>query len=282
MNPLRLLLLVGLAAVAAPSAAQHEDHAPKSAEPADPHAHHAPVAAPVIPRPSDADRAAAFPDLGGMTAEAHMAAGPRWRVLADRLEWQDADEGDAFAWDLEGWFGGDFDRVWLRTEGQHEHDGTRGADLQLLYGHAFARWWELVAGVRHDTGPGPSRDWMAVGVQGLAPYMLDVEATAYMGGAGRTALRLEAVHELRLTSRLVLQPQLELDLYGKDDPETRVGSGLSQAEAGLRLRYELRRELAPYLGVVWQRRFGDTADFARAAGDGDRDTRLVAGIRVWF
>jgi copper resistance protein B len=103
-----------------------------------------------------------------------------------------------------------------------------------------------------------------------------------MGGAGRTALRLEAVYELRLTSRLVLQPQLELDLYGKDDPETRVGSGLSQAETGLRLRYELRRELAPYRGVVWQRRFGDTADFARAAGDSDRDTRLVAGIRVWF
>jgi copper resistance protein B len=103
-----------------------------------------------------------------------------------------------------------------------------------------------------------------------------------MGGAGRTALRLEGVYELRLTSRLVLQPQLELDLYGKDDPETRIGSGLSQAEAGLRLRYEFRRELAPYLGVVWQRRFGDTADLARAAGDGDRDTRLVAGIRVWF
>jgi copper resistance protein B len=282
MNPLRLLLLVGLVVVAAPSAAQHEDHAPKSAEPADPHAHHAPVAAPVIPRPSDADRAAAFPDLGGMTAEAHMAAGPRWRILADRVEWQDADEGDAFAWDLEGWFGGDFDRVWLRTEGQHEHGGTRGADLQLLYGHAFARWWEMVAGMRHDTGPGPSRDWMAVGVQGLAPYMLDVEVTAYMGGAGRTALRLEGVYELRLTSRLVLQPQLELDLYGKDDPETRVGSGLSQAEAGLRLRYEIRRELAPYLGIVWQRRFGDTADFARAAGDSDHDTRLVAGIRVWF
>jgi copper resistance protein B len=123
---------------------------------------------------------------------------------------------------------------------------------------------------------------MAVGVQGLAPYMMDVEATAYLGGAGRTALRLTAACDLRITSRLVLQPQVELDLYGEDDPETGVGSGLSQAEAGLRLRYEIRRELAPYLGVTWQRRFGDTADFARTAGEGDSDTRLVAGLRVWF
>jgi len=283
MNAFHAFLMIGLAGVAAPSAAQHEDHAPKPAEPADPHAHHTPVdASPVIPPPSDADRAAAFPDLGGMSAQAHMAAGPRWRVLADRLEWQGADDADALAWDLEGWFGGDFDRLWLRAAGEREHGETRGADLQLLYGHAFARWWELVAGVRHDSGPGPSRDWMAVGVQGLAPYMLDVGATAYLGGAGRTALRLEASSELRLTNRLVLQPQVEFDLYGEDDPETQIGSGLSKVEAGLRLRYELRRELAPYLGVTWQRRFGDTADFARAAGEDDADTRLVAGLRAWF
>ena len=283
MTVIRVLVLIGLAGFAAVSVGQHEGHVPRPAEPADPHAHQAPVAeSPAIPRPTDADRAAAFPDLGGMSAQAHMAAAPRWRVLVDRLEWQDADEGHALSWDLEGWFGGDFDRLWLRTEGEREQGDTRRADLQLFYGHAYARWWELVAGVRHDIGSGPSRDWMAVGVQGRAPYMVDVEATAYLGGAGRTALRLEAASDLRLTSRLVLQPQLELDLYGEDDPETRIGSGLSLAEAGLRLRYEIRRELAPYLGVTWQRRFGDSADLARAAGEGDSDTRLVAGLRVWF
>jgi copper resistance protein B len=119
-------------------------------------------------------------------------------------------------------------------------------------------------------------------VQWLAPYRLDIAATGYLGDAGRTALRLETTWDLRLTRRLVLQPQLELDLYGEDDRETMTGSGLAEAEAGLRLRYELRRELGPYLGLTWQRRFGDTADFARAAGEDDEDTRLVAGLRVWF
>ena len=156
------------------------------------------------------------------------------------------------------------------------------ADLQLLYGHAFAPWWELVVGVRRDFGPGPSRDWAAFGIQGLAPYRLDVEATAYLGESGRTALRLEAEYELLLTNRLVLQPLVQLDLYGKEDPATGTGSGLSEMEAGLRLRYEIRREFAPYVGVAWQRRFGDTADLARAAGEEVEDTRLVAGLRVWF
>ena len=281
MSALRVLPLIGFCGYATASLAQHEGHPPPP--PTEAHEHHAPSAAgPVIPRVTDADRAAAFPDLGKMSAQEHMAAGPRWRVLADRLEWQDADSADVLAWDIEGWFGGDFDRLWLRTEGEREQGDTRGADLQLLYGHAYARWWELVAGVRHDVGAGPSRDWLAVGMQGLAPYLIDVEATAYLGDEGRSALRLEAVYDLRITSRLVLQPLVELDFYGKDDPETGVGSGLSQAEAGLRLRYEIRRELAPYLGVTWQRRFGDTADFAQAAGEDDEDTRLVAGLRVWF
>ncbi len=279
MNALRILGLLGLAGLAVRAGAQHEEHV-SPPQPADPHAHHAPVTAgPVIPQPTDADRAAAFPHTGG--AHTHMASQPGWRVLADRLEWQDADADDVLAWDLEGWVGSDFDRVWLRAEGEREDDQTRG-DLQLFYGHAFAPWWELVAGVRHDFGPGPSRDWAALGIQGVAPYRVDVEATAYVGGSGRTALRLEAEYELLLTKRLVLQPVVQLDLYGKDDPATGTGSGLSEMEAGLRLRYEIRRELAPYLGVAWQRRYGDTADFARAAGEEVEDTRLVAGLRVWF
>lgn len=294
MSTPRAALVLALAGYAAASLGQHEDHEPpppaqaphEEHEPpsgAGPPAHHThAAAAPAIREPTDADRAAAFPDLGGMSAQSHMATGARWRVLADRLEWQDADDGDALAWDVEGWFGGDFDRLWLRTEGVQTDGATRGADLELLYGHAFARWWELVAGVRHDSGLGPSRDWMALGVDGLAPFRVEVEVTAYLGDTGRTALRLEAAQEFRLTRRLVLQPRLGLELYGKDDSETGTGSGLSQAEAGVRLRYELRRELAPYLGVTWERRYGDTADFARAAGEDDRDTRFVAGLRAWF
>ena len=280
MNAIRVLGLLGLAGVATPADAQHEGHAPPQAKPINSHTHHA-SSGPVIPQPTDADRAAAFPDTDDMNAQGHMSADARWRVLADRLEWQDADAGDALAWDLDAFVGGDFNRLWLRAEGERE-DGRTRADLQVLYGHAFAPWWELVVGVRRDFGPGPSRDWAAFGIQGLAPYRFDVEATAYLGESGRTALRLEAEYDLLLTNRLVLQPLVQLDLYGKEDPATGTGSGLSEMEAGLRLRYEIRRELAPYVGVAWQRRFGDTADLARAAGEEIEDTRLVAGLRVWF
>lgn len=151
-----------------------------------------------------------------------------------------------------------------------------------LWDRIVSRWWNLQAGVRHDFGEGPSRDWVAVGVQGLAPYFFDVEATAYLGDSGRTAARFSAEYDLLFTQRLVLQPQFEVNLYGKDDPANRIGSGLSNLELALRLRYEFRREFAPYVGLVWTRRFGNTADFARAAGEDASDVQFLAGLRVWF
>jgi copper resistance protein B len=202
--------------------------------------------------------------------------------LLERLEWQDAETGDAWGWDLDGWLGGDFERLWLRSQGEREDGSTRDADLELFYGRAYSRWWEFVAGARQDFGSGPSRTWAALGVQGVAPFMVHVEATGYVGESGRTALRLEARQDLRLLQRVILQPVLEADLYGKDDPEAGTGSGLSVLEAGLRLRFEIRREFAPYLGLTWQRRYGGTADLARAAGEEVEDTRLVAGVRAWF
>lgn len=263
-----LLVLVALAACALPARAQHEGHASPAA---------------LLPAPlTDADRAAAFPDLGVAGSGGHMAAGMRNKLLLDRLEWQDGDAGDVLAWDVDGWIGGDFNRLWLRSEGEREDGSTRAAGLELLYGRAVSRWWELLAGVRHDAGVGPSRDWAALGVQGLAPWRVEVEATAYAGESGRTALRFALQQELRLMRRVVLQPRLEFDLYGKDDPAKFLGSGLATAEAGLRLRYEIRREFAPYLGVSWQRSYGDTADLRRGAGEAVEDTRLVAGLRAWF
>ena len=239
-----LLAVVGLLACAVPAWAQHEGEEARS---------------------------------GG-----HMAAGMRSKLLLDRLEWQDGDAGDVLAWDVDGWIGGDFNRLWLRSEGEREDGSTRAADLELLYGRAVSRWWELLAGARHEAGIGPSRDWAALGVRGLAPWRVEVEATAYAGESGRTALRFALQQELRLTRRVVLQPRLEFDLYGKDDPAKQVGSGLANAEAGLRLRYEIRREFAPYLGVSWQRSYGDTVDLRRGAGEQVEDTRLVAGLRAWF
>ena len=188
-------------------------------------------------------------------------------VLFDQLEWQSNAGGSAFNVDTRGWVGRDRDRVWFRAEGDGEDGGVGEAEAHVLYGRQFSRWWDVVAGVRQDFEPGPSRTWAAVGVQGLAPYWFEVELTGYVGASGRTHLRGEVEYELLLTNRLVLQPLLEVDLYGKSDPERGIGAGLSTTDVGLRLRYEFKREFAPYIGVTWNNKWGQTGDFAKAAGE---------------
>jgi len=204
------------------------------------------------------------------------------KVLFDQLEWRNTAEGNAAVWDAEGWYGGDYDKVWLRSEGDRVGGTTQNARADLLWDHAFARWWSVQAGGRQDFGRGPSRTWVAVGVQGLAPYWFDTETTFYVGEQGRTAMRLKTEYELLLTQRLILQPEGEANLYGKADPGRQLGSGLSDLEIGLRLRYELRREFAPYVGVVWSRSFGGTADRVRESGGDANDVQFVAGLRAWF
>jgi copper resistance protein B len=145
-----------------------------------------------------------------------------------------------------------------------------------------AAYWDVQLGVRQDGGTGPNRSWLAVGVQGLAPYWFEIDAAAYVSDEGRSALRLEAEYELLLTQRLVLQPRLEVNFYGKQDAERGLGSGLSDLTAGLRLRYEIRRELAPYVGIEWAGKFGATADYAEAEGEDRHETRVVAGVRFWY
>ena len=203
-------------------------------------------------------------------------------VLFDQLEWRNTAEGNALAWDAQGWYGGDTNKVWLRSEGERVAGTTQGARADLLWDHTFARWWSVQAGARQDFGSGPSRTWAALGVQGLAPYWFDTEATFYVGEQGRTAMRLKAEYELLLTQRLILQSEGETNLYGKADPARQLGSGLSDLEFGLRLRYEVRREFAPYIGVVWSRSFGGTADWVRASGGSVSDVQFAAGLRAWF
>ena len=232
-----------------------------------------------IPAVTDADRAAAF--FHADDHAVHDNTIQRY-VLFDRLEGFDTDAGSGLAWDAQSWIGTDLDRVWLRSGGERAGGHTESADLEVLYGRAFARWWDVVAGVRHDFEPGDPQDFLAIGVMGLAPYKFEVEATAYLGERGRTAASIEVEYETLLTNRLILQPSLELDLHGKDDPTRGIGPGLSTAEAGLRLRYEIRREFAPYIGIVYERAFGRTADLRRDAGEDASDTRLVAGVRIWF
>ena len=232
-----------------------------------------------IPVPTDADRAAAFPVL--RHPHAHDA-GIHSLVRFNRFEAWDADPGSGQAWEGSAWIGGDVRRLWLRSEGEREDGRTHAADLELLYGRAIGPWWDLVAGVRHDFDPGASRSWAAIGLQGLAPYKFETSATAYIGDGGRTAFTAEVEYELLLTNRLVLQPLLEVELHGRDDPRRGIGSGLSSAEAGLRLRYEVTRRFAPYLGLAHERTFGGTADHRRNEDEATRDTRWVAGVRWWF
>lgn len=202
-------------------------------------------------------------------------------ALFDQLEWRDTDAGNALAWNGRAWYGGDYNKAVLKSEGERL-DGEIEGTAELLWDRVISRWWSVQAGVAHDFGEGPSRNWATVGLQGLAPYWFEVEAALYVGEQGRTAARFAAEYEMFLTQRWVLQPKVELNLYGQRDRENDLGAGLSDASLGLRLRYEIRREFAPYVGVVWSRVFGDTADLARAHAAGDNEWQAVAGLRMWF
>ncbi len=235
-----------------------------------------------IPVITPADRAAAFQDL-----DEHVMHGTSinsyWAL--DRLEAWDADEdGTGIAWEAKGWVGSDLNRLWLRSEGERAGGSTESADVEVLYGRAIAPWWDAVAGVRHDFGfgGGPSRTYAALGVIGLAPYKFEVEATAYLGESGQVGLGAEAEYEMLFTNRLIGQWLVEGEAWSKDDPAVGIGSGLSKVEAGFRLRYEFHRQFAPYVGVVWERAYGGTADQRRAQSGDIDDTRIVAGVRIWF
>jgi copper resistance protein B len=180
------------------------------------------------------------------------------------------------------WYGGDYHKVWLEAEGDRTENATQESRLEAGWERIISAWWSVRAGLRHDAGEGPARDWAGVGFAGLAPGFIDTRATLYLGEDGRSALRMTFERDLLFTQRLVLQPKLELDAFGKDDPEKQIGSGLSSLEFGLRLRYEWRREFAPYLGLSWTGHFGETADLREAAGDDSDDFTWLAGARAWF
>ena len=291
------LLPALLLACAAPALAQHEGHAVPEAE--DPHAGHAMPAPPPdphaghvmparearaprepIPAVTAADRAAAFPDVAGHAVHDTSVHG---FFLVDRLEtWDDDAAGDPLAWETLGWVGTDLDRLWFRGEGEAVDFDVESADIELFYGRAIARWWDGVVGVRHEFGDGPSRTSAAIGVIGMAPLKFEVAATAYIGGHGRASAVLEAEYETLLTNRLILQWLGEIEIHGNEDGARAIGAGLSTTEAGLRLRYEFTRKVAPYIGVAWERAHGATADLRRAAGGEIEDTRVVAGFRTWF
>jgi copper resistance protein B len=277
----RAFTITALAAalcVSTNAGAQHHGHHPPPTEPK-PTTPSADTPRTPIPVLTDADREAARPPAHDHPVHDTTVHS---KVLFNRLEASDADDGAGMAWEGQAWIGTDSDKLWLRSEGERVDGRTESADVEVMYGRPIARWWDFLAGVRHDFKPGASEDWAAIGVVGMAPYKFEVEATAYIGPSGRTAARIEAEYELLLTNRLILQPLVEANFHGKDDERRGIGSGLSTMEAGLRLRYEVHRKFAPYIGLVHDVAFGDTAAFRRASGEDPSDTRIVAGVRVWF
>jgi len=235
---------------------------------------------PPVPMPHYADRV-----WGGNvmarsreTMMAEEGGGQRFaQLLIDRVEWKDG----GYAWEGEGWYGGDLHRLVVKSEGE---GGSRveAAEVQALYSRAIDPYFNLQAGIRQDIRPTPARTYLTVGVEGLAPYWFEVNAAAFLSTRGELLGRIEGYYDQRITQRLIVQPRVELNLSAQDISETGIGSGLTNAELGLRLRYEIAREFAPYVGVNWERRFGQTRRFGRAAGEDSGGVGLVAGIRAWF
>lgn len=300
-----------------PAPQEHSEHLPGAPPAADPHAGHTPAPAAVgaaaaaepnahaghsssadttdIPAGPPPAPALAGPEHAADTVfgEAAMAASravllqehgdlPAHKVLVGRLEARVHDGTDGYSIDAEGWYGGDVDKLWLK--GQLE--GDFGGDLerveaQVLWSHAIAPFFDLQAGVRLDLEP-EGRAHAVVGVQGLVPYWIEIDAAAFLSEDGHLTAHFEAEHDVRITQRLILQPQIELGFSLQDNPQQRLGAGLTGAEAGLRLRYEIVPQFAPYVGLRYERAFGDTRQFRAAAGEHVGGWSFLAGLRAWF
>lgn len=203
-------------------------------------------------------------------------------VKIDKLEVGIDEDPTPQRLEAQAWAGYDRNKIWLKTEIEREGGHTESADLELLYGRSIAPYWDLQVGWKRDFQPTPSRDWLAVGLQGLAPYFFELDGTLYLGDHGRSSFELSAEYELLFTQQLILSPEIEFTLNGHNDEETLTGSGLSSIAAGLRLRYEFRREFSTYIGIHWEKQYGNTADYIRNTGEDTDDLIGVIGIRVWF
>ena len=236
-----------------------------------------------IPPLTDADRSAAFPLLKDYHKHG-TSLNSFW--LMDQLEGANTDEGREIAWEGIGWVGSDLNRLWLRTKGHALDESLQRGRIEALYGRAIHPWWDAVVGVRRDFGDfgggGTPRNWAAFGVQGLAPYKFEVSATGYVGEGGETAAIVEVEYEMLFTNRLIANWGLEANWFGQTDPEEVIGAGLSTVEGGVRLRYEITRQFAPYVGFEREWSFGKTSDLRGLSSHSRTDNRWVIGLRFWF
>ncbi|GAA0304546.1 copper resistance protein B [Sphingomonas oligophenolica] len=211
----------------------------------------------------------------------HGGASLHW-FQADRFEYRGRAGKDGYLWDAQGYVGGDLDKLWVKSEGEGRFgQPTERAEVQALWSHAVAPFFDLQAGVRQDLA-GPRRTHAVIGIQGLAPGMFEIDAAAFLSHRGDLTARAEVELDQRITQRLILQPRVELNLSAQDIPRLQIGAGLDRAELGVRLRYEIVREFAPYVGIEQEWRAGRSADYAHAAGDGASSTNIVMGVRFWL
>ncbi len=185
-------------------------------------------------------------------------------------------------WNLAAWAGKDLQKIWIKSEGEKEEGKIQEAELQLLYSQAISPFWDFQYGIKRDFKPTPTRDWLVVAAQGLTPYLFELEASLFVGESGRAAVRLDAEYEYMLTQKLVLSPEIEFNIFAKDDAAVGTGKGLANIEAGIKLQYEVMREFAPYIGVNWGKKYSNTAKFASNEGEDIEDTQVVLGLRFWF
>lgn len=204
------------------------------------------------------------------------------KVQIDQLELQGAEGDDPLVLEGQAWIGRDLNKLWLKVDAERTDEQTEEVEVQALYSRAIAPFWDVQVGVKKDFQPTPDRSWAVIGFQGLAPYLFEMDTALFIGESGRAGLRVSAEYEFLITQRLILTPEAEINAFAQNDEDVGVGSGISNTEVGLRLRYEIRREFAPYIGVVWHKKYGNTADYAEAEGETTDDWQWVVGVRVWF
>ncbi len=223
--------------------------------------------------------------FAGWTPDARAAEGETIYTFleVDQLEYRVRDGKEALAWDMQGWVGGDYEKAWFKSEGEAPVGGrAETAEVQLLYSRLIDDFFDLQFGLRQDFKPDPDRTHAVVALHGLAKYFFETDLSAFVSNKGEVSFRAGAEIDLRVTQRLVLQPSAEANFAVQSVAEREIGSGLGDVELGLRLRYEIAREFAPYIGIHWERKIGETADFARAEGERVDSLAFVTGVRFWF
>jgi copper resistance protein B len=204
------------------------------------------------------------------------------KLMIDQFETRITEGDNPLVLEAQAWIGKDLNKLWLKVDSEWVDKKNEELEVQALYSRAIDPYWDFQIGWRFDSKPSPSKNWFAIGFQGLAPYWYEVDSALFIGESGQLNLRLAAEYEWMFTQQLVLSPEVEANFYSKKDENHGIGSGLSDTQIGLRLRYEIKREFAPYIGVNWTQKYGKSADYARAEGEDSGDVQFVVGIRAWF